>query len=88
MGAAWEAGTAANVSAATANARIVFRIEFLGRKADFEVAAARRQQHAAIRTGITNRMMSQLAVLKFDRDLPSCDQINCWKTVSEQIVKL
>jgi hypothetical protein len=44
MGAAWEAGAAANVSVATANARIVFLIEFLlRREAMFKVQAARQQ---------------------------------------------
>jgi hypothetical protein len=54
----------------------------LDAKQIFEVTAAHRQQAAAIRTRITNRMVSQLAALQFDRVVPSCDQINCWVTVT------
>jgi hypothetical protein len=47
IGAACEAGTAANVSAATANARRVFLIEFLlRREAMFEVRAGRQARGA------------------------------------------
>ena len=64
MGAAWEAGTAANVSAATAKARTVLFIEFLlGREAMFKVRATRQLQNskaAARRTRITKGIVSQL----------------------------
>jgi hypothetical protein len=88
IGAAWEAGTAANVSAATANARMVFLIEFLLRhEAVFKCTQRTNSKAAARYARITNEMMSQRAVLKFDRLALSCDQINYWLTPDEQIVR-
>jgi hypothetical protein len=88
IGAAWEAGTAANVSVATANARMVFLIEFLLRhEAVFKCRQHTNSEATARYTRITNGMMSQRAVLKFDRVALSRDQIKYWRTPDERIVR-
>jgi hypothetical protein len=89
IGAACEAGTAANANAASTKAKTVVFIEvLLEGEAVFKVHATRQQRAVAHRTRNTKEVMSQRALLKFDRVALGCDQINCWTTSDEQIVRL